>query len=52
MYFKRKPNLMHQYFFRFSLIVFYDHDGTLAANVLSPLRHVSDLFASAKVIIL
>ena len=25
------------------MIVFYDHDGTLAANVLSPLKNTSDL---------
>lgn len=27
------------------MIVFYDHDGTLAANVLSPLKNTSDLLS-------
>ena len=31
------------------MIVFYDHDGTLAANVLSPLKNTSDLLASGMV---
>ena len=35
--------------FRYSMIVFNDHDGTLAANVLSHLKNTSDLLASGMV---
>ena len=36
---------------RYSQIVFYDHDGTLAANILSSLKHTFDLLISDRVMI-